>query len=361
MPAECDAVFGVHQGVGTSCGSGACDADPNDLCANAIALSFGETVSGSTSNSTADPEALDCPDETGAPQDVTAPGNWYTMIGDGTTLTASMCSSPSPYDGKLFVYCGTSCDQLFCLTSNDDGCGPAGPSEATWCSDPGQQYYVYVTGFGDSTGAYQLTVSSGGSCGEPTACLDDDDICEFATPLSIGQTIASFDTCLGTPDAGAPDCGQGGQSAPGRWLRVLGNGTQLTVTLCNPVPLNLNTRLSVYCGPCSDLQCAVVEPNNNSGCAPFTERAIWCSQEGAEYYILVSGSGAACGPVDVTLTSNGLPCMNPPCQPELGACCIESGTELPRRRDLRRVRAGARQVVLQPGVRRHKVPDSGRQ
>ncbi len=232
-----------------------------------MALTFGQTVSGSTTNSTADPEARDCRDETGGPQEVTAPGNWYTVTGNGNTLTATMCSSPIPYDAKIFIYCGTSCDNLFCLTSNDDGCAPGGPSEATWCSDPGQQYYVFVTGFAAGTGAYELVVTSGGACGEPTPCLDDDDICEFATNIAIGQTITGFDTCQGTPDTTAPDCGQGGQTADGRWLRVIGNGTQLTVTLCNPTPIGLNTRLSVYCGPCSDLECVGTEPNNNSGCA----------------------------------------------------------------------------------------------
>ncbi len=318
---NCAVSGGLVQNAGVACNEVNCAPDSNDTCAGATALSFGVTVSGSTINSTPDPEALDCRDETGGPQAVTAPGNWYTVVGNGNTLTATMCSSPSPYDAKIFIYCGTSCGELFCLTSNDDGCAPGGPSLATWCSAVGQQYYIFVTGFGTGVGEYELTVNSGGSCSEPTPCLNDEDICEFALDLAVGQTV-NVSNAGATIDGTAPDCGLGGQAGPGVWLRVVGNGTTYTVRLCNPLPISLNTRLSVYCGPCNNLQCANTEPNNNSGCAPFTEQVVWCTEAGREYYVLVSGNSAtALGSVDVTLTSNNTPCNNPPCPIFLGDEC----------------------------------------
>ncbi len=152
-----------------------------------------------------------------------------------------------------------------------------------------------------------------------------EDVCEFAVDAPIGQTVTVSNT-EASPDENAPVCGANPQTQPGVWLRAVGDGTTLTATVCiaAPTPIGTNTRLNVYCGPCSDLVC-VGEATTNSGCAPFTERLQWCSAVGAEYYILVSGNGATdLGSFNVTVTSNNLPCASPPCS---GACCVEPGVD----------------------------------
>ncbi len=267
---------------------------------------------------------------------MTAPGNWYTIVGTGNTIVASMCSMPTTYDAKMHVYCGTSCDSLFCLSANDDGCAPAGTSEVTWCSEAGQQYYIFISGFSDGTGPYELSVTSGGGCGETTPCQNNEDICDFALDIAPGQSI-NVSNASATTDGAVPDCGSGGQNGPGIWLQTIGDGTTFSLQLCNPVPASLNTRLNVYCGAvagsCSSLDCAVTEPVNNSGCAPFTEKVTWCTELGREYYILVSGAGpASLGSVNVLLSSDLFGCKNFPCAPPLlndecvGAISITDGS-----------------------------------
>ncbi len=125
------------------------------------------TVVGRTINAAADLEAFACPPT----NTVDAPGNWYSVVGTGTTITASLCEGTN-YDSKLHVYCGSSCSDLLCLTGDDDGCGlMAGPSVVEWCSEVGQNYYIFVSGWNGATGDYQLVVTPGGAaCGQPTPC-----------------------------------------------------------------------------------------------------------------------------------------------------------------------------------------------
>jgi hypothetical protein len=102
------------------------------------------------------------------------------LLGTGNTITVTTCdASPTTgYDTKLSVFCGP-CDNLVCVGGNDDGgtpdCQiPAGPnwkSRFSWCSAPGQSYYVLVHGFGvGNFGPFNLIVSDGApaSPGAPT-------------------------------------------------------------------------------------------------------------------------------------------------------------------------------------------------
>lgn len=143
-----------------------CTAGPpaNDDCGAAEALAIGATVSGDTSFATADANAFDCVTS------VTAPGVWYSIVGDGNTLTLSTCDQAS-YDTKIHVYCGT-CGALICVTGNDDGAGCGGfTSLASFCSAAGQDYLVLVSGFSTLTGAFDLTLSTDSvPCGSPPAC-----------------------------------------------------------------------------------------------------------------------------------------------------------------------------------------------
>lgn len=136
----------------------------NDDCAGAIPMSIGETVSGDTTGST-----LDAVDFCGT--SVTTPGIWYTVVGDGNTLTASTCDQ-ADYDTKISVYCG-GCDDLVCVTGNDDGAGCSGfTSETSWCSQFGETYYILVHGFGGQTGTFDLTVSTDSTpCASGAGCV----------------------------------------------------------------------------------------------------------------------------------------------------------------------------------------------
>jgi hypothetical protein len=124
----------------------------NDDCSGAIPVVCGQQITGSTVQATIDAAPF-C--GTG----ITAPGLWYTVIGDGNPITANTCAGSS-YDTKLNVYEG-SCGNFICVGGNDDACGLQ--SSVTWNSVAGTTYYILVQGFGGQTGFFTLDVILQGS------------------------------------------------------------------------------------------------------------------------------------------------------------------------------------------------------
>ena len=84
----------------------------NDLCADAFPITCNSSVFGATTSATAD----------GAPYCGTsnsAPGVWYTFVGDGSDVELTTCSASTDYDTKLTVYTG-SCGLFSCVAGDDD-------------------------------------------------------------------------------------------------------------------------------------------------------------------------------------------------------------------------------------------------
>ncbi|MFN0035849.1 MAG: HYR domain-containing protein [Saprospiraceae bacterium] len=118
----------------------------NDLCTGAISISCNQTIAASTSAATTDAATPTCITALN-----TAPGVWYSLVGNGSSITLSLCGSG--YDTKLGVFSGT-CAALTCVTGNDDFCGVQ--SQVTFTSVAGTTYYVLVTGFSAGSGAFTL-------------------------------------------------------------------------------------------------------------------------------------------------------------------------------------------------------------
>ncbi len=148
----------------------------------------------------------------------------------------------------------------------------------------------------------------------------------LAIPSStLGATIGT------TPDPGLPDCGDP-NTAPGVWYRVIGNGNRITATTCNAPgaggAASYDSRLSIFCGPCSALVC-VAENDDNcvGGSNQFASTVSWCSQPGIEYRILVHGFASTdFGTFTLRLTQDGLPCAAEVVCVEIGACCMPDDT-----------------------------------
>lgn len=199
---ENEHTYDVRDGNGTIIGSdgpnpgpgiaatGNCEpaAIANDDCAGAQALSVPDSVSGDTS-----PAAPDTAPTCGT-TDGTAGAVWYSVIGTGQQITASLCGSS--FDTKIRVYtdgCGT----LTCVAGNDDSCSTQ--SEVTWCSDVGVEYLILVHGFSGNAGAFTLDISDAGACPAPLA----NDFCPDATVVPDGAlpfTDTGVDYGLATND-----------------------------------------------------------------------------------------------------------------------------------------------------------------
>jgi hypothetical protein len=173
----------------------------NDLCTGAIAVTCGSTTAGNTSAAT--------PDAVAACNGVTlngAPGVWYTFVGTGQTTTLSLCGSG--YDTEIGVFSGT-CAAPVCVTANDDFCGLQ--SQVTFSATLGTTYYILVTGFGTSSGAFSLAVTC--------AAAIPNDVCTGAINIGCGQTIVGT-TVGATPDAVAACNGVTLSGAPGLWYTL---------------------------------------------------------------------------------------------------------------------------------------------
>ena len=170
---------------------------PNDDCVNAISVSCGDTITGTT---------------TGALNDIAgfcgtqpvAPGVWYTMVGDGSIVTLSLCNNTF-YDSKINVYSG-SCGSLTCVNGNDDFCGLQ--SQTFFSSQVGVNYYILVNGFGPAdTGSFEMSVTCSAPCitcspsyvPEGEACGDDvNGGCNMAAGTEFYQPINCGDTICGS-------------------------------------------------------------------------------------------------------------------------------------------------------------------
>ncbi len=243
--------------------SSACEAPTNDDCANAIALACGDVVSGSTSFATADSEVsgVFC-----GTTSATAPGVWYTVVGTGLDITASLCGSS--YDTKLFVYEGA-CGSLTCVGGNDDACGLQ--SELTWTSTLGTTYSIWVTGFSSATGDFDLTIT----CATPA-----NDLCADALPIACGDVV--FGNNYNSTVSVDENCAEL-NAGNGVWYSFVGTGEDVTVSTCG-AGTNFDTELVVTTGDCANQTCLIA---NDDECG-LQSTVTFYGEPGVTYNIYVS-------------------------------------------------------------------------
>lgn len=273
-------VTGFGSGAGAFTLAMTCtSAIPNDNCTGAITIGCGQTITGTTVGATVD----------AVPTCVTtlntAPGIWYTFVGNGATNTLTMCGSS--YDTKIGVFTGT-CASLVCVTGNDDFCGLQ--SQVTFATTAGTTYYVIVTGFGSAAGAFTLTRTS--------AALPND-VCSGAININCGQTITGSTACGATPDAVAT-CVTTLNTAAGVWYQFVGDGSPVTMSLCGS---SYDTKIGIFTGTCTSLTCVT---GNDDFCG-LQSQVTFNTNAGFTYYVLVTGFGTATG--NFTLTRS----CAPPC------------------------------------------------
>ena len=114
----------------------------NDRCANAIAMSCGQTVTGTNTGYTA------TGDPTGSCGTAVRNGGvFYTVVGTGANITASTCNAATNFDTQVFAYTGA-CGAYTCVGGNDDAIpGTTTCSSLTFATQFGVTYYVFVNGY----------------------------------------------------------------------------------------------------------------------------------------------------------------------------------------------------------------------
>ncbi|MBX2927241.1 MAG: fibronectin type III domain-containing protein [Saprospiraceae bacterium] len=140
-----------------------------------------------------------------------------------------------------------------------------------------------------------------------TAPLPNDN-CAGAQTITCGSTI-NGSTVGAASDAGVGSCGIGTGGTPGNgvWYKLVGNGAQVTASLCASA---YDTKLHVYTGSCAGLTC-LVSNDDSPVCGNTRSQVVFNANVGTDYYILVSGFSTNTGAFSLNLA-----CL---CGPALGA------------------------------------------
>jgi len=183
---DCAAQGGTYAGDNTVCNACACqfDVPANDDISGAIELSNGSSELGSTCAATIDSGFSVCNGQT-----ISTGGVWYSAVGTGNTLLASLCGGPS-YDSRISVFCANG-DTFTCVGGNDDSCGLL--SQVAFCTQESAQYFILVHGFGTGRGAFQITLTDDSvPCSTGVQCIPTGACC-----TADGCSIITADSCAG--------------------------------------------------------------------------------------------------------------------------------------------------------------------
>lgn len=248
----------------------------NDDCEDAIALTCGETYTGST---------MGASDSGGNP----AKDVFYTYSGNGTEeyVTLSLCASD--YDTYIRVY--SDCTLTQEIGANDNYCGTK--SQVSFTSNGTSTYVVMVEGAGSEFGNYELKVN----------CIGTDipvnDNCEDAIALSCGETAAG-NTIFAT--------NSGGYDTADVFYSYTGNGEPelVTVSLCGTT-FNSYLRIFTDC----DLTEEVAASGSSITCPDEKPEVSFVSDGTSTYVIMVEGKlypeNLSKGAYEISLTCDVAP------------------------------------------------------
>ncbi|MDO8631978.1 MAG: hypothetical protein Q7R41_15945 [Phycisphaerales bacterium] len=280
-----------------------------DTCAGAGPIPLDPAIHGSTWGASDEGDEACGPSPRGSV--------WLKHTGDGTRLTASICSVPVNNSVHTLSILCNSCEVPRCLPNGlvDSECA-SGSNEVSWCSKPGDTYYLRVDGpLLSSGGDFDLSFTSDGQpCAPVYDCSAANDTCDTAEPLALDETIPV--STYGSSADGAPYC-YGYDTWPGLWYDVVGDGTVLEASICRF--LGYNPWAKVYCGTC-DLP-ACVETNYSEYNVPFdvcegneVRAWRWCSEPGKSYHVhpIDAPYSDPNGWFSMKVKSTGIPCADFP-------------------------------------------------
>ena len=137
------------------------DVPSNDECEDAIEIRCGDNITGHTDEAS----TSDFVDQFLEEEETM--GVWYKLYGTGETVTMTSNSETTDYDNRITVFEGRCGDLRYIGTNDDayDGDLSSHLSEATWNTERGRAYYIFVSGYDyESYGYFDIDVSCRNRC-----------------------------------------------------------------------------------------------------------------------------------------------------------------------------------------------------
>ena len=261
----------------------------NDNFANAIAISAGQTLTGTNVNATA---------EAGETNPAGSSGThsvWWNYQAAGSGAV-TISTTGSDFDTTLGVYTGSAVNALTLVAANDDQDNASGilTSLVTFNATAGTTYRIQVNGFGTSTGSIQISVAC--SCGGGGPANDN---FANATAITAGQTLAGTNVNA-TQEAGEPNPA-GGSGTHSVWWRYQSaiNGP-VTISTAGS---NYDTTLGVYTGTAANgLTLIADNDDQNTSGGIYTSIVTFNATAGTIYRIQVNGYNGASGTIQINVS-----------------------------------------------------------
>lgn len=244
------------------------DCPGNFSCAFRQEISCGETVSGDITNANT---PIDGPQACAGAADGFNPGLYYEFIGDGNEMTIQ--TKNADFDTQLAVYIFVDCDNLSCI-DGADALGVGAGELITIDTNTGWTYLVYVDGWQDDRGSFELELSCNETC--------PSDISDIGCNSSLTAPLTSSPSYLNIPSCD-PNINVEGY---GRWVSFTGTGGQQQIGLGTATDNDF--QLSIYQCIGNDLICFNAYDDNEELGGWNSEFVNFSTIEGEDYFAWIN-------------------------------------------------------------------------
>jgi len=215
------------------------------------------------------------------------PGVWYSIVGNGKTITLSTCASPTALDTQISVFSNES----ICENGNDDYC--ESKSQVAWMSNVDELYYVLVHGKTGAEGTFVLQLTTEGEA------LADADFCANAQSLDVGSNT-TIDLSGATVDPDQANCKAVSSIALGNFYRFTGTGQDVRIMLASTISSDLSSFVlffSILTGSsCDSLDCL-----DWGGCTDACDVSTILGQDYYVYVYYIEDTGPPAGVISLKL------------------------------------------------------------
>lgn len=261
----------------------------NDACSSPISLTPGAAgvacapTAGSSLTATASGQGCTTGNED---DDV-----WYSFIATGTTHTV-LVDGAANMDAVLGVYTTCAGAQPTGGACVDATGGNGNETVTVTGLTIGVTYFICIYDFAAGGGDFTVCVTT-------PAAAPANDLCSGVITTACGGTYSSSTSLATTTSDPTGTCGTG-VGAAGVWYLFVGDGNNITASLCGS---SYDTKINVYSGSCGALSCIT---GNDDFCGTSSE-VTFTSTLGVNYYIFVNGFSGALGSFTLAIT-----CAAPP-------------------------------------------------